>query len=166
MEYSKLGRTGLDVSRVCLGTMTWGQQNTEAEGHAQMDYALDQGVNFFDTAEVYSIPIRAETQGSTEKIVGSWFAKTGNRDKVVLATKIVGAGPEWIRGGGPLTGDGVRQAIDGSLERLQTDYVDVYQLHWPNRPFPHFGKSFAGMIDFAQKIARRLKITCSIFYKV
>lgn len=149
MEYSKLGRTGLDVSRVCLGTMTWGQQNTEAEGHEQMDYALEQGVNFFDTAEVYSIPIRAETSGSTEKIVGSWFAKTGNRDKVILATKIVGAGPEWIRGGGPLTGEGVRTAIEGSLKRLQTDYVDLYQLHWPNRPFPHFGNNYAGMLDFA-----------------
>lgn len=149
MEYSKLGRTGLDVSRVCLGTMTWGEQNTEAEGHEQMDYALERGINFFDTAEVYSIPIRAETQGSTEKIIGSWFAKTDNRDKVILATKIVGAGPEWIRGGGPLTGEGIRQAIDGSLERLQTDYVDVYQLHWPNRPFPHFGNNHAGMIDFA-----------------
>ena len=151
MKYSKLGRTGLDVSRVCLGTMTWGEQNTEVEAHEQMDYALERGVNFFDTAEVYSIPIRAETQGSTETMIGSWFAKTGNRDKVILATKIVGAGPEWIRGGGPLTGEGVRTAINGSLERLQTDYVDVYQLHWPNRPFPHFGRSFAGMIDFAEE---------------
>lgn len=149
MQYSKLGRTGLDVSRVCLGTMTWGEQNTEEEAHDQMDYALERGVNFWDTAELYSIPIHAETQGNTERYIGSWFAKTGKRDQVILATKIAGVGPEWIRGGVPLSGDGICAAIDTSLKRLQTDYVDVYQLHWPNRPFPHFGKSFAGMIDFA-----------------
>lgn len=151
MEYSKLGRTGLDVSRVCLGTMTWGQQNTESEGHEQMDYALERGVNFFDTAEVYSIPIHAETQGSTETIIGSWFAKTGNRDKVILATKIVGQGVEWIRGGAPLTGKEIMPAIERSLKRLQTDYIDVYQLHWPNRPFPHLGGgNHAGMHDYSQ----------------
>lgn len=149
MKYSKLGRTGLDVSRVCLGTMTWGEQNTEAEAHEQMDYALERGVNFWDTEELYSIPIHSETQGSTERYIGSWFAKNGRRDQVILASKIAGMGPDWIRGGGPLTGDGVRAAIDTSLERLQTDYVDLYQLHWPNRGFPHFGRNHAGVIDFA-----------------
>jgi len=98
MEYRRLGRTDLKVSVICLGTMTWGQQNTEAEGHEQMDYALDQGVNFFDTAEMYSIPPKAETQGSTERIIGSWFKARGNRDKVILASKIVGRGTsDWLR---------------------------------------------------------------------
>jgi aryl-alcohol dehydrogenase-like predicted oxidoreductase len=151
MQYSKLGRTGLNVSRVCLGTMTWGQQNTEAEGHEQMDYALDHGVNFFDTAELYSIPIRAETQGSTEEIIGSWFAKTGHRDKVILASKIAGQGIGWVRDGRPLTGKEIIPAIDRSLERLQTDYIDMYQLHWPNRPFPHLGSgNYAGMHDYSE----------------
>ncbi|MEM9469327.1 MAG: aldo/keto reductase [Pseudomonadota bacterium] len=149
MQYSKLGRTGLDVSRVCLGTMTWGEQNTESEAHEQMTYALEQGVNFWDTAELYSIPIHKETCGLTEEYIGTWFAQNGKRDEVILASKIAGIGPPWIRGGGPLTGDGVRAAIDGSLKRLQTDYVDLYQLHWPNRPFPHFGRNHAGIIDFA-----------------
>ncbi len=149
MKYSKLGRSGLDVSRVCLGTMTWGQQNTEAEGHTQMDYALEQGINFFDTAEVYSVPLQAEKSGKTEEIIGSWFTKTGNRDQVILASKVVGVGVDWIRGGAPLTGESVRVAIEGSLKRLQTDYIDVYQLHWTNRPFPHFGQNHAGLIDFA-----------------
>lgn len=148
MKYSKLGRTGLDVSRVCLGTMTWGQQNTEADGHAQMDYAAQQGINFFDTAELYAVPTSAATQGKTEDIIGSWFQKTGKRKDIILATKVSGAGMPWIRGGSILTGASVREAIDGSLKRLQTDYVDVYQLHWPNRPFPHFGNNHAGKIDF------------------
>lgn len=150
MEYSRLGRTGLDVSRVCLGTMTWGQQNTEAEGHEQMDYAVNErGVNFFDTAELYSIPIRAETYGRTEEIIGTWFQKSGKRQNVILATKVAGQGPQWIRGGVTLTGDSVREAVEGSLGRLQTDYIDLYQLHWPNRVFPHFGRNHAGVIDFA-----------------
>ncbi len=157
MKYSKLGRTGLDVSRVCLGTMTWGEQNTEAEGHEQMDYALERGVNFFDTAELYSIPIHKETYGATEKIIGSWFAKSGNRDKVILASKVAGQGPEWIRGGVPLTGDSIRQAVEGSLIRLQTDYIDLYQLHWPNRNFPHFGSNHAGMVDFAMEKTSKIE---------
>lgn len=148
MKYSKLGRTGIDVSRVCLGTMTWGQQNTEAEAHAQMDYAVTQGINFFDTAELYAVPTSAPTQGKTEEMIGTWFQKTGKRKDIILATKIAGPGLPWIRGGGPLTGEGVRAAIETSLKRLQTDYVDVYQLHWPNRPFPHFGQNHAGKIDF------------------
>jgi aryl-alcohol dehydrogenase-like predicted oxidoreductase len=144
MEKRPLGRTGMDVSVICLGTMTWGQQNTEAEGHEQMDYALDQGINFFDTAELYSIPPKAETQGSTERIIGSWFKERGNRDKVILASKVVGATSNtWFRGqeeGVALpTKQNVFEAVDASLKRLQTDYIDLYQLHWPGRPFSIFG---------------------------
>ena len=143
MKYRELGRTGLEVSEICLGTMTWGEQNTQAEGHEQMDYALDQGVNFFDTAEMYAVPPRAETQGATETIIGHWFKETGNRDKVILATKVAGASPmNWLRN----NGDGTKQtkaqileAVDKSLTRLQTDYIDLYQLHWPDRPIALFG---------------------------
>lgn len=149
MKYSKLGKTGLDVSRVCLGTMTWGEQNSEAEGHEQMDYALDQGVNFWDTAELYAVPPRAETYGRTEEIIGTWFEKTGKRQDVILASKISGIGREYIRDGSAMSGDAVRVAVEGSLKRLKTDYIDLYQLHWPNRPFPHFGSNHAGIIDFA-----------------
>jgi aryl-alcohol dehydrogenase-like predicted oxidoreductase len=140
MEYRPLGRTGLKVSVICLGTMTWGQQNTEAEGHEQMDYALDRGVNFFDTAELYSIPPKPETQGSTERIIGSWFKSRGKRDKVILATKVVGRTQmAWFRDGhvpAELSRAQMTQALDNSLKRLQTDYIDLYQLHWPDRPMP------------------------------
>jgi aryl-alcohol dehydrogenase-like predicted oxidoreductase len=144
MEKRPLGRTGMDVSVICLGTMTWGQQNTEAEGHEQMDYALDQGINFFDTAELYSIPPKAETQGSTERIIGSWFKERGNRDKVILASKVVGAtSMTWFRnqseGQALPTRKNVFEAVESSLKRLQTDYIDLYQLHWPGRPFSIFG---------------------------
>ncbi|MEN5084647.1 aldo/keto reductase [Bosea sp. TWI1241] len=138
MEYRRLGRTDLQVSAICLGTMTWGQQNTEAEGHQQMDYALDQGVNFFDTAELYSIPPKAETQGSTERIIGSWFKARGNRDKVILASKVVGRSANtWFRDDGGETRVNRRQineAVEKSLKRLQTDYIDLYQIHFPDRP--------------------------------
>lgn len=140
MDYRRLGRTDLQVSVICLGTMTWGQQNTEAEGHEQMDYALDQGVNFFDTAELYSIPPKPETQGSTERIIGSWFKARGNRDKVILASKIVGrSGNDWFRDDkGPtrVTRRQIAEAVDKSLKRLQTDYIDLYQIHFPERPMP------------------------------
>lgn len=143
MEYRKLGRTELSVSAICLGSMTWGQQNTEQEGHAQLDYALAQGVNFVDTAEIYSIPPRPETQGSTERIIGSWLAARKNRDRVVVATKVAGRGEaHWLREGGARTvldRKNIRYAIEGSLARLQTDYVDLYQLHWPDRSLPLWG---------------------------
>ncbi len=133
MKYKKLGRTDLEVSLICLGTMTWGLQNTEAEGHEQMDYALEQGINFFDTAELYAVPPSADTYGKTEEIIGTWFKNTGNRDKVILASKVAGSGLPWIRDGGNITPDSINIALDDSLKRLQTDYIDLYQLHWPNR---------------------------------
>lgn len=139
MQKRRLGRTNLHVSAICLGTMTWGQQNTEAEGHAQMDLAFAHGVNFIDTAELYSIPPKAETQGSTERIVGSWMKARGNRDQVVLATKVVGrTANDWFRGGRPskLVRADIVDAIDKSLARLQTDYVDLYQIHFPERQIP------------------------------
>ena len=150
MRYSKLGRTGLEVSRCCLGTMTWGEQNTEEEAHEQMDYALDQGVNFWDTAELYAVPISERTYGKTEEIIGTWFKKMGKRKDVVLASKVSGPRPPWIRDGLPMTGDSVHAAIEGSLKRLQTDYIDLYQLHWPNRPYPHHGNCMSGLIDFTE----------------
>lgn len=140
MEYRKLGSTPLDVSVICLGTMTWGRQNSEAEGHGQMDYALEQGVNFFDTAEMYAVPPTADTYGKTEQIIGNWFSARGNRDKVVLATKIAGPGLSWVRGGNyKIDLRNIHEALEASLKRLQTDYIDLYQLHWPNRPHYHFG---------------------------
>ena len=143
MEYRALGGTDVKVSAICLGTMTFGQQNSEAEGHEQLDHALAQGINFIDTAEIYSIPPRRETQGSTERIVGSWLAARKNRDKVILATKVAGRGDaDWLRAGDRptrLDRKNIFEAIEGSLKRLQTDYVDLYQLHWPDRSVPLFG---------------------------
>ncbi len=142
MEYRRLGNSELEVSAVCLGTMTFGQQNTEAEAHAQLDYAFGCGINFIDTAEMYPVPPRAETVTRTESIVGTWLKKQP-RDKVILATKV--AGPRrnmgWIRGGPQaLDRANIRAAIEGSLQRLQTDYIDLYQLHWPERNVPMFGQ--------------------------
>lgn len=128
MELRTLGRTDIKVSALCLGTMTYGEQNTEAEGHAQMDYALEKGINFFDTAELYAIPPKKETQGRTERIIGTWFQTTGNRDKVVLATKVVGrTGMDWFREhgkGASLTRAEIEFAVDRSLKNLQTDYIE------------------------------------------
>lgn len=142
MKYTTLPNTNIKVSKICLGTMTFGQQNTEAEGHAQMDYALERGVNFFDTAEMYSIPSRQETYGSTEKIIGSWLKKTGKRDKIVLASKIAGPNPNfgYMRDKLDFSPASIRYALDKSLERLQTDYLDLYQLHWPERKTNCFGQ--------------------------
>ena len=142
MKYKKLPNTAIDVSKICLGTMTWGKQNTEEEGHRQMDYAVEKGVNFFDTAELYAIPKEKETQGSTETIIGNWFKKTGKRENIFLASKIAGP-PEFnehfIREEG-FTEAAFDDAIHTSLKRLQTDYIDLYQLHWPERKVPKFGK--------------------------
>lgn len=139
MQQVQLGRTGLSVSALCLGTMTWGTQNTEAEGHAQMDMALAEGVNFWDTAEMYPVnPVLAETIGNTESIIGAWFAARGGRDRVVLASKVAGGGRDIIRNGVLMTGAVLTEAVEGSLRRLRTDYIDLFQLHWPNRPIYHF----------------------------
>ena len=139
MRFNELGRTGIKVSEICLGTMTWGSQNSESEAHQQMDYALDQGVNFFDTAELYpTTPVSAETQGDTERFIGTWLKARGNRDKVVVATKISGPGRSYIRGGRPVNRQEIEAALDLSLKRLDSDYVDLYQLHWPNRGHYHF----------------------------
>ena len=142
MEYRKLGRSDLTVSELCLGSMTWGGKNTEAEGHAQIDMALDHGINFIDTAEMYPSPPLKETQGATEEIIGSWLAKTGRRDDIVLATKVTGAGNGNVRGrnGAPISPATIREAVESSLKRLQTDYIDLYQFHWPNRGSYHFRK--------------------------
>ncbi len=142
MKYNQLGRTDIKVSEICLGTMTWGRQNTEAQGHAQIDFALEQGVNFMDTAELYAVPPNKETCGATEEIIGTWFQNNGSRDKWVLASKVCGSGVNWIRNGEPITGAAIRKAIEGSLKRLQTDYIDLYQLHWPNRGHYHFDHSW------------------------
>lgn len=143
MQYRRLGRTDLRVSLICLGSMTWGAQNTEAEGHAQIDLAVDRGVNFIDTAEMYSVPVTAETYGRSEEVIGSWLAARGNRDRVVIATKAVGPGARFghIRDGKPrLDRTHLTRAVDDSLRRLQTDYIDLYQLHWPERSVNSFGK--------------------------
>ncbi|MFN3508278.1 MAG: aldo/keto reductase [Allorhizobium sp.] len=139
MKMNRLGRTDILVSELCLGTMTWGSQNTAEQAFEQMDYALDHGVNFFDTAELYpTTPLSAETYADTERLIGDWFEKTGKRSQVVLATKVAGPGRPYIREGKPITGAVVKEALDASLKRLKTDYVDLYQIHWPNRGHFHF----------------------------
>jgi aryl-alcohol dehydrogenase-like predicted oxidoreductase len=142
MDYRELGRTGVKVSSLCLGTMTFGEQNSEGEGHAQMDHALDCGINIFDAAEIYPIPPKLETQGRTESIIGTWLASRKCRDKVMIATKVAGRGKMvWLRKDVPKTRQSkaqVEEAIEGSLRRLKTDYVDLYQLHWPDRPLRIF----------------------------
>ncbi|QHQ34740.1 aldo/keto reductase [Algicella marina] len=144
MKMNPLGRTGITVSEICLGTMTWGNQNTEAEAHEQMDYALGEGVSFWDTAEVYpAVPISAETQGATEEYIGSWFKSRGRRDDVILASKVAGIGVGWIQDGAAISSTKIAKSIEGSLKRLQTDYIDLYQLHWPNRGHYHFRRQWS-----------------------
>ena len=145
MKYRKLGSTDIKVSVICLGTMTWGEQNTEKDAFDQMDFAVSKGVNFFDTAEIYAVPPRKETYGLTEEYIGNWFQKRKCREKIILATKIASKADDidWIRGGGNKLGFDVKNmqsAIDNSLIRLKTDYIDLYQLHWPERKVPKFGK--------------------------
>ena len=142
MHFKTLGETDLQVSLICLGTMTWGEQNTQAQAHEQMDYALERGINFFDVAEMYPVPPRPETQGRTEQYIGEWFAKTGKRQDIILATKVAGPGDwlKYIRNGPRLSREHIMQAVEASLTRLQTDYIDLYQLHWPDRNTNYFGR--------------------------
>lgn len=143
MRYNCLPHTDLEVSRLCLGTMTWGEQNTEAEAHAQLDYALAQGINFIDTAEMYPVPPRRETQGLTERYLGSWLQRRGHRSQVILATKVTGRSREmaYLREGEQcLDRRNITLAVDASLKRLQTDYIDLYQVHWPDRQTNFFGR--------------------------
>ena len=141
MKFKKLGNTDLNVSLICLGTMTYGQQNTQNEGFEQMDYAVEKGINFFDTAELYAIPPKEKTYGKTEEIIGNWFQKRNNRKKIILASKIAGPGLKWIRGGGDqFSPKSIEEALNNSLRRLKTDYIDLYQLHWPERNTNYFGE--------------------------
>jgi aryl-alcohol dehydrogenase-like predicted oxidoreductase len=149
MKYSKLGSSGLSVSRICLGTMTWGTQNSQQDANEQIEYALSQGINFMDTAEMYAVPPTAETYGSTETIIGHWIAANpARRDEFILTTKIAGNGLKYIRQGDDITGESIISSVDASLKRLQTDYIDLYQLHWPNRTSPHFAKHHPGKLKF------------------
>ena len=140
MKYKKLPNTDLKVSLLCLGTMTYGEQNNEKEAHEQLDYSLSNGVNFIDTAEMYAIPPREETQGKTEEIIGTWLSKRKDRDEIILATKVAGPGMEYLRSGSRLSKEHILQAADESLRRLQTDYIDLYQVHWPERKSNFFGR--------------------------
>jgi len=142
MEYRQLGRTGIDVSQICLGTMTWGEQNSEADAREQLDYAVDQGINFIDTAEMYPVAPRKETQGLTEQYLGNWLAKRKDRDRLIIASKVSGPA-DWmpyLRNGGGLDRKNIETALNDSLKRLQTDYIDLYQVHWPERDTNYFGK--------------------------
>ena len=172
MKFKKLGNTDLDVSLICLGTMTWGTQNTEKDAFEQMDYSVSQGVNFFDTAEIYSVPPTSDSYGKTEVMIGNWFEKRKNRDKIILASKVAGPGCDWIRGGGNNFDEKkIGEAIDGSLKRLKTDYIDLYQLHWPERSTNFFGRrdysynnkegewnSFENILDALSKYIKSGKI--------
>ena len=144
MDKVRLGSSDLQVSRICLGSMTFGEQNTEADAHSQLDYALGRGINFIDTAEMYPVMPRAETQGATERLIGSWLKKSGKRSAIILATKAAGPSStlSWVRNGKTeLDAANIRAAVDGSLQRLQTDYIDLYQMHWPSRNLPIFGQT-------------------------
>ena len=144
MKYNKLGQTDINVSELCLGTMTWGTQNTQDEAFYQADTAVAAGVNFIDTAQMYPVnPLSAGTQGDSERILGNWLAQAGRREKVVVATKVAGNGVKYIRDGADITRDGIMAAIDASLTSLKTDYIDLYQLHWPNRGSYHFRQNWS-----------------------
>lgn len=148
MKFNRLGSSGLQVSDICLGTMTWGIQNTQEDADAQMAIALDAGINFIDTAEMYPVPPNAETYGDTERIIGNWISRNQDvRNNIVIMTKVAGAGLKYIREGGPITASSLTTALDKSLARLHTNYIDVYQLHWPNRVTPHFGKHWPDSTD-------------------
>ena len=141
MNYKKLGNTDINVSTICLGTMTWGEQNTQSEAFEQMNYSLENGVNFWDTAELYAVPPKAETYGHTETIIGNWFEETKKRKDIILASKVGGPSRKYMRNGeNSFTGKNLKDALHGSLKRLKTDYIDLYQLHWPERNVNNFGK--------------------------
>ncbi len=141
MNYKKLGNTDINVSTICLGTMTWGEQNTQIEAFEQMNYSLENGVNFWDTAELYAVPPKAETYGHTETIIGNWFEETKKRKDIILASKVGGPSRKYMRNGeNSFTGKNLEDALHGSLKRLKTDYIDLYQLHWPERNVNNFGK--------------------------
>ena len=149
MKFSTLGSSDLSVSRICLGSMTWGLQNNQQDANEQIEYALAQGINFIDTAEMYAVPPSPDTYGKTETIIGNYIAANPNKRKdFVLASKIAGPGLAWVRDGGPITGQAVIEAVDASLGRLQTDYIDLFQLHWPNRQAPHFGQHAPNAFHF------------------
>ncbi|SFC74160.1 aldo/keto reductase [Pseudoalteromonas denitrificans] len=149
MKYVRLGSSPLEVSRICLGSMTWGLQNNQTDANAQLDYAQEQGINFIDTAEMYAVPPSADTYGQTESIIGNWLAANPSRRKeIILASKIAGPGFSYIREGSNISGKTVVQAVEASLKRLQTDYIDLYQLHWPNRTSPHFGNQWPNTINY------------------
>ena len=150
MQYTTLGQSDLKVSQICLGSMTWGVQNTQADANAQIELALSSGINFIDTAEMYAIPPSPETYGKTESIIGNYLSANANkRSEIILASKIAGNGLPWIRDGKDITGEAVIASVDASLKRLQTDYIDLYQLHWPNRLSPHFSKHWPGILRFS-----------------
>ncbi|MDH3353836.1 MAG: aldo/keto reductase [Chromatiales bacterium] len=150
MKQVKLGQSGLEVTNVCLGTMTWGSQNSQQDADAQIEYALSEGINFIDTAEMYAVPPSPETYGKTETMIGNWLSKNSHRrSEFILASKIAGNGLPWIRNGEDITGEAIIKSVDDSLKRLQTDYIDLYQLHWPNRTSPHFSKHHVGMVKFS-----------------
>ncbi len=151
MHYSPLGSSQLDVSRVCLGTMTWGLQNSQRDADEQLACALGSGVNFIDTAEMYAVPPSPDTYGKTEAIIGNWLRRNkARRAELVIATKIAGNGLHWVRDGSDISPESIFQAVDGSLNRLDTDYIDLYQLHWPNRTSPHFGKHWPGRVTLGE----------------
>ena len=172
MKFKKLGTTNLDVSLICLGTMTWGTQNSEKDAFEQMDYSVSAGINFFDTAEIYSVPPNSDSYGKTEVMIGNWFEKRKNRDKIILASKVAGPGCDWIRGGGNNFNEKkIGEAIEGSLKRLKTDYIDLYQLHWPERSTNFFGRrdysinesegdwhSFESILEALQKFIKMEKL--------
>jgi len=149
MRYIKLGQSELKVSQVCLGSMTWGSQNSQQDADSQIEFALAQGINFIDTAEMYAIPPSEKSYGITETMIGNWLSKNPQRrSELIIASKIAGNGLSWIRDGSDISAETIIQAVDNSLQRLQTDYIDLYQLHWPNRTSPHFGKHWPGEISF------------------
>lgn len=151
MKYNKLGSSDLSVSEICLGSMTWGVQNSQSEANQQIELALSKGINFIDTAELYAIPPAPETYGKTETIIGNWLnTNKSKRKDLIIATKIAGPTIDWVRNGGPITGEAVINSVDASLKRLQIDYIDLYQLHWPNRMIPHFRQHWPNQIQLSQ----------------